>query len=403
MRKTWYQHILMVLWLLGGLPLNVEAQTDTVKVERSDAEWAQALTDSLTLLLNDELFTTSQLGLCVYDLTADTALFVHNARQRMRPASTEKILTAITALSELGSDYRFFTRLYVSGEVRGNTLHGDVYVKGGFDPTFGKSDLQQFTTALSSRGIKSVKGALCADVSMKDTLKWGMGWCWDDDNPTLTPLLYLGRDVFMDRMRTMARERGITFSTTKVADCPSDAVLLKACSTPLSKVLERMMKESDNLYAEAVFYALAAKAGKPYATRKDALYLIEKQISAMGFDPEKYSVADGSGLSLYNYLTPELETALLRYAYTHRHVYEPFYESLPIAGVDGTLKKRMKDTPAHYNVRAKTGTLTGVYSLAGYATAANGHHLAFCIINQGVESGRIAREFQDKVCVLLCR
>ena len=69
MRKTWYQHILMVLWLLGGLPLNVVAQTDTVKVERSDAEWAQALTDSLTLLLNDELFTTSQLGLCVYDLT----------------------------------------------------------------------------------------------------------------------------------------------------------------------------------------------------------------------------------------------------------------------------------------------------------------------------------------------
>ena len=63
----------------------------------------------------------------------------------------------------------------------------------------------------------------------------------------------------------------------------------------------------------------------------------------------------------------------------------------------------MKDTPAQYNVRAKTGTLTGVYSLAGYATAANGHHLAFCIINQGVESGRIAREFQDKVCVLLCR
>ena len=393
----------MVLWLLGGLPLNVVAQTDTVKVEQSDAEWAQALADSLTLLLNDELFTTSQLGLCVYDLTADTALFVHNARQRMRPASTEKILTAITALSELGSDYRFFTRLYVSGEVRGNTLHGDVYVKGGFDPTFGKSDLQQFTTALSSRGIKSVKGALCADVSMKDTLKWGMGWCWDDDNPTLTPLLYLGRDVFMDRMRTMARERGITFSTTKVADCPSDAVLLKTCSTPLSKVLERMMKESDNLYAEAMFYQIAASSGSRKASARQARAIIKRLVQKLGFNPDDYSFADGSGLSLYNYVTAELEVAFLRYAVKTGNILLHLKPSMPIAATDGTLADRMRGTFTNGNVYAKTGTLTGVSTLSGYCTAANGHRLAFAIMNQGLRHTRNGRAFQDKVCAELCR
>lgn len=164
-----------------------------------------------------------------------------------------------------------------------------------------------------------------------------------------------------------------------------------------------MMKESDNLYAEAVFYALAAKDGKPYASRKEAMYSIEKMIGFLGFEPAKYRVADGSGLSLYNYLTTELETALLRYAFSRQEIFTSFYESLPIAGVDGTLKKRMIDTPAFNNVRAKTGTLTGVYSLAGYATAANGHQLAFCIINQGVESASEARAFQDKVCVLLCK
>ena len=402
MKNTWMKYMVGLLFWMGFSPLLL-SQTDVQRGEYPESIWIKSLTDSLHLLLQDELFSTSQVGISVYDLTDDTLLFAHNARQRMRPASTEKILTAITALEELGADYKFFTKLYIDGEIRGGALHGDVYVKGGFDPTFGRTDLQGFVEALASRNIKSVKGALCADVSMKDTLKWGMGWCWDDDNPDLTPLLLGGKDVFLTRFEQALKKKGIHIGVLKKAECPSDAVLLKSISTPIDKVLDRMMKESDNLYAEAVFYALAAKNGKPYASRKEAMYSIEKMIGFLGFEPAKYRVADGSGLSLYNYLTPELETALLRYAFSRQEIFTSFYESLPIAGVDGTLKKRMIDTPAFNNVRAKTGTLTGVYSLAGYATAANGHQLAFCIINQGVESASEARAFQDKVCVLLCK
>lgn len=402
MKKTWIKYMVGLLFWMGFSPFLL-SQTDVQRGEYPESFWIKSLTDSLHLLLQDELFSTSQVGISVYDLTDDTLLFAHNARQRMRPASTEKILTAITALKELGADYKFFTKLYIDGEIRGGALHGDVYVKGGFDPTFGRTDLQGFVEALASRNIKSVKGALCADVSMKDTLKWGMGWCWDDDNPDLTPLLLGGKDVFLTRFKQTLKKKGIHIGVLKKAECPSDAVLLKSISTPIDKVLGRMMKESDNLYAEAVFYALAAKDGQPYASRKEAMYSIEKMIGFLGFEPAKYRVADGSGLSLYNYLTPELETALLRYAFSRQEIFTSFYESLPIAGVDGTLKKRMIDTPAFNNVRAKTGTLTGVYSLAGYATAANGHQLAFCIINQGVESASEARAFQDKVCVLLCK
>lgn len=402
MKKTWMKYMVVLLFWMGFSPVLL-SQTDVQRGEYPESFWIKSLTDSLHLLLQDELFSTSQVGISVYDLTDDTLLFAYNARQRMRPASTEKILTAITALEELGADYKFFTKLYIDGEIRGGALHGDVYVKGGFDPTFGRTDLQGLVEALSSRNIKSVKGALCADVSMKDTLKWGMGWCWDDDNPDLTPLLLGGKDVFLTRFEQALKKKGIHIGVLKKAECPSDAVLLKSISTPIDKVLGRMMKESDNLYAEAVFYALAAKDGKPYASRKEAMYSIEKMIGFLGFEPAKYRVADGSGLSLYNYLTPELETALLRYAFSRQEIFTSFYESLPIAGVDGTLKKRMIDTPAFNNVRAKTGTLTGVYSLAGYATAANGHQLAFCIINQGVESASEARAFQDKVCVLLCK
>lgn len=402
MKKTWMKYMVVLLFWMGFSPVLL-SQTDVQRGEYPESFWIKSLTDSLHLLLQDELFSTSQVGISVYDLTDDTLLFAYNARQRMRPASTEKILTAITALEELGADYKFFTKLYIDGEIRGGALHGDVYVKGGFDPTFGRTDLQGFVEALASRNIKSVKGALCADVSMKDTLKWGMGWCWDDDNPDLTPLLLGGKDVFLTRFEQALKKKGIHIGVLKKAECPSDAVLLKSISTPIDKVLGRMMKESDNLYAEAVFYALAAKDRKPYASRKEAMYSIEKMIGFLGFEPAKYRVADGSGLSLYNYLTPELETALLRYAFSRQEIFTSFYESLPIAGVDGTLKKRMIDTPAFNNVRAKTGTLTGVYSLAGYATAANGHQLAFCIINQGVESASEARAFQDKVCVLLCK
>ena len=402
MKNTWMKYMVGLLFWMGFSPVLL-SQTDVQRGEYPESIWTKSLTDSLHLLLQDELFSTSQVGISVYDLTDDTLLFAHNARQRMRPASTEKILTAITALEELGADYKFFTKLYIDGEIRGGVLHGDVYVKGGFDPTFGRTDLQGFVEALASRNIKSVKGALCADVSMKDTLKWGMGWCWDDDNPDLTPLLLGGKDVFLTRFEQALKKKGIHIGVLKKAECPSDAVLLKSISTPIDKVLDRMMKESDNLYAEAVFYTLAAKDGKPYASRKEAMYSIEKMIGFLGFEPAKYRVADGSGLSLYNYLTPELETALLRYAFSRQEIFTSFYESLPIAGVDGTLKKRMIDTPAFNNVRAKTGTLTGVYSLAGYATAANGHQLAFCIINQGVESASEARAFQDKVCVLVCK
>ena len=76
---------------------------------------------------------------------------------------------------------------------------------------------------------------------------------------------------------------------------------------------------------------------------------------------------------------------------------------LPIAGVDGTLEKRMKDSAAQGNVRAKTGTLEAISSLAGYLKASNGHDLSFCIINQGIVHSSQGRDFQDKICILLCQ
>lgn len=170
----------------------------------------------------------------------------------------------------------------------------------------------------------------------------------------------------------------------------------------MDQILMNMMKESDNLYAESMFYQLAATTGSRPATARSARTVIDRLIEKVGLDASQYSIADGSGLSLYNYLTAELEIKLLRYAFMNSNIYLHLHPSLPQAGFDGTLKNRMHGPFTRGNVYAKTGTLEGVSSLAGYCTAPNGHRLAFAIMNQGVRRLRDARSFQDTVCRILC-
>ena len=171
----------------------------------------------------------------------------------------------------------------------------------------------------------------------------------------------------------------------------------------MDQVLLRMLKESDNLYAEAMFYQLAASSGARPATAKQARAIVMNLVRKLGLNPNSYRFADGSGLSLYNYVTAELEVAMLRYAYENSNIMLHLKPALPIAGTDGTIKSRMRGPFTNDNVRAKTGTLTGVSSLAGFCTAANGHQLAFSIINNGLRHTNNAPAFQDKVCTELCR
>ena len=164
----------------------------------------------------------------------------------------------------------------------------------------------------------------------------------------------------------------------------------------------RMMKNSDNLYAESMFYQLAA-LGNRKATAKTGREHVNRLIQKLGLNPGNYYIADGSGLSLYNYVSAELEVAFLRYAYRNNNIYTPLLTSMPIAGVDGTLENRMRTGFARGNVKAKTGTVTGVSALAGYLTAANGHRLCFSIINQGQRKATTVRPYQDRICEALCK
>ena len=365
--------------------------------------WPLCMQGRLDSLMQDPLLDYSQVGLMVWDLTDDKSLFSFNHRQLLRPASTMKLLTAITALDQLGGNYQFRTSLYYTGEIVGRTLVGDLYCVGGMDPAFEDDDMWHFAHALKELDIDTLCGRIVSDVTIKDTLKWGEGWCWDDDNPTLSPLLVNRKANFAERLITALQDVDVAlvdvaFSKGKT---PSDAKLVSERKRSIDQILQRMMKDSDNLYAESVFYQTAASTRRP-ARALDAARLERALIERAGVNSSSCRIADGSGLSLYNYLSAEIETMILRYAFRHQSVYSHLLYSLPIAGEDGTLKKRMRGTLAEGNVQAKTGTLTGVISLAGYCTASNGHRLCFAIMNQGIQKGSEARAFQDKICMILC-
>ena len=397
--------ILLLLWVAVAASAQETEEPDTFQVDTIDVAlpWPRNIQYRLDSLLRHPMFETSTVGLEVYDLTADSILYKVNEHQMLRPASTMKLLTAITAIDKLGGSYQFRTQLYYTGKVEDHTLTGDLYCVGGFDPRFNIDDMNAFVESIRHMGVDTIRGSIVADRSMKDADLLGEGWCWDDDNPPLSPLT-IGRNTqFVDRFIRQLVDDGVVLDV-RISDgtLPDSAFHLCSRFHSIDQILLRMMKQSDNFYAEAMFYQLAAHQGHRPARAKDAAAIVKRLISKVGLGHRPYRIADGSGLSLYNYLSADLEVRLLRYAYRNSTVYLHLLPSLPVAGSDGTLRNRMRGSFAADNVKAKTGTLEGVSALAGYCTAANGHRLCFSIINQGVMHTSNARRFQDRVCNALC-
>lgn len=399
--------------------------------------WSELLMARLSPLQREADESAFFAGISVWDLTGDSLVYAYNQQKLMRPASTQKVLTAVTALSTLGARYQLTTRAGFTGTIETRTdtvdsvpqthrvLHGDICVIGGFDPAFSYSDLKDIVSAIERMGIERIDGNIVGDVSMKDTLQLGNGWCWDDvpssGIPYLTPLMFdqgahLGSrsDKCMPRpdlyfVRTLAaelRRRNIAVGAdaVRITTRSTQSSLTQVIYTQqrsLEQILQRMMKNSNNLYAEAVFYQLAAASKRTGVTWKDCARIVENTIQRAGGSMSQLDVVDGSGVSLYDYVTPATMTAMLRYAYRQSGVYDVLYHSLPIAGVDGTLGKRMGSGPAHRNVHAKTGTVAGVSTLAGYVRASNGNLLAFSIMLNGVSKSATGRAYQDRVCQAL--
>ena len=427
---------------------------------------------------------SSEVGILIYDLTADSTLYRYQADKLYRPASVQKVMTSVAALTLLGREHEYQTRLAYTGSIQGNTLKGDLYVVGDMDAEFMEEDMKSLAAAVAESGIQVIDGQLKGDISMLDSVYWGPGWSWDDSpkafQPYLSPLMlnrgcmnvtveptelgksakisitphsdvyevdnhsvcflpsrgnlnitrdwmhngnrvlvkgnvsvrrtinlnvFDSKNFFLRTLRYQLAEQGVSVSADSLSyeTCPEDAVVLYSHPRNIGVILKRALKESDNLCAEAMFFhAARAHLGGKHLSFKEGQQTLRHFIKTyLGHDERKYRMADGSGVSVYNCISPILLVDCLRYAFHNPEIFHPLYESLPIAGIDGTLRFRMGRGKAFRNVRAKTGSVTGISSLAGYVKAANGHMLSFAIMNQNVLRYSDARRFQDQLCEMM--
>ncbi|GGX98060.1 D-alanyl-D-alanine carboxypeptidase [Streptomyces minutiscleroticus] len=370
------------------------------------------LADVLDPLLDDSALGTSRTG-AVVDVATGRRLYGRDAGKALTPASTTKIATAAAALTAMGADHRIRTRaVYEPGT-------GELVLVGGGDPTLtaredadGNASLRKLADRTAralkdGRGGKKGKGGkvrLAYDVSLyKGSDRHPIG-----PNENLAPVTALmadeartddsssgpaprGTDPAADAARTFAdllRDRGVETTEPKAAEADDDAKTLASVqSPPLSALVERMLTNSDNDIAEALARQTALASGEP-ASFKGGAAAIRKQLKKLDLPLKGVKFADGSGLDRADRMTADLLTALLAEAgAAGRPELRPVLTGLPVAGFTGTLSSRYDGQPGTGVVRAKTGTLTGVHTLAGTVVDRDGRLLAFAFLTSSNPPG----------------
>jgi PBP4 family serine-type D-alanyl-D-alanine carboxypeptidase len=171
---------------------------------------------------------------------------------------------------------------------------------------------------------------------------------------------------------------------------------------PIEKVITNMNKASDNLSAENALKVLGATKNGIPGSAKSGIFVVKRFLSNLGIDTLKLSIVDGSGVSRYNLLSADQLVQFLTAMYKQPRIFPIFYNSLPLAGVDGTLARRMTTYPAACNLRAKTGTLNGVSCLSGYVLTRDGEMLVFSMMMQNfITSVTNYHQVQDRIAALL--
>jgi serine-type D-Ala-D-Ala carboxypeptidase/endopeptidase (penicillin-binding protein 4) len=198
------------------------------------------------------------------------------------------------------------------------------------------------------------------------------------------------------------QRRGITVQKgCSTGTAPETAHEIAVQYRGLDSAVVNMNKISDNLTAE-LFLKTLGTTDHARGSSEGGTYVVHRFLSSLGIDSTKFVMVDGSGLSFYDLLTTGMLTQLLEGMARQPDIFPLFYESLPIAGVDGTLRNRMKLTPAEGNLRAKTGTINGVSSLSGYVDTFDSERLAFSMTMQNfIYPTRLYQRAQDRIGALL--
>ena len=439
--------------------------------------------------------TIPEEALSVVVLRDNQTVLSHLADRPAHPASTMKLITTLVSLDVLGPVFRGRTELRSNGQVQGDTLKGDLVLRGGADIDFTTEALTTMLRSLRYQGIRRIDGHLVLDrqlfnparadlgappfdespesyynvipdalllnknmlqldlrstsgrlkisslpdmdgVSVDsdmrlvngDCASWDAGWQAPDvqtrPDGRLRVMLHgtfpkncvasesinvVDRQDYVDRMvRTIWTALGGRFDGTTIEGAtPLDAKLLaEHVSRALPELVRDTNKPSDNLLARTLFLSLGALApdpvlgsrplpGTPEPTLVRAQATVRSWLRAHGIDDTGLVLENGSGLSRIERVTPvQLAGVLLA---GQRSNWAPeFQASMPIAAIDGTLRRRLHDSPAAGRARMKTGTLKNVVALAGYVPDASGRQcVVVAMINSDLVSNGRGRVVLD--------
>ena len=377
----------------------------------------EALRHAIDSLVSDPQFENAHLGLLIVNPETGDTLYSRNAGKLFMPASNQKILTSAVALAQLGPDYRYHTVIAKRGELKDGVLTGNLIVIGRGDPTMSDRvhgsaarEMAAIADSIKARGITRVTGTLRQGGNAFPDSIYGYGWEWDDisgeSGAPIDELLFNegmvqraakieGRDtvisvatrtpgyVYLSALYGALSQRGVRVEglvdlNADSLSTPYDTVYVIQ-SPPLREILKVFMKPSQNQIGEALLKTLGLeKAG--IGSADAGAEIITSQLRQWGVDSTDVVVYDGSGLSRHDLVTPRAIVKILS-AMRKDTAFSVYYDAFPIAGVDGTVRSRMKGTPAENNLRAKTGTIEFVRSLSGYVDTADGQRLIFSFLS----------------------
>ncbi|MBB5365858.1 D-alanyl-D-alanine carboxypeptidase/D-alanyl-D-alanine endopeptidase [Deinococcus humi] len=396
-------------------------------------------------------------GVLVQDAQTGETLMAFGDQEAFVPASTTKAVTTAAALYTLGETFTFKTHVLAS-PVRGGRV-ARLTLRGSGDPTLRErgagNSLEALAQAVAASGVETVDALQIDDFAFAQA-RWGHGWMWDDteypvgalrldgDAATSLRLVVNGDEARAglqpnpamltdpttlalsvgQRFAALLRASNMTVSGTVVRARAGtgDWQVAEVQSAPLTELVRQTNKPSNNIYAEQLRAALGMEPGGGTSDETRASAALESFMRTTGVAGEGYRLCDGSGLSRYNLLTPRHLNAVLRYAYLNplgtvlppAEAFElrqnAFIESLPVAGTGdanpeagangGTLRNRLKGTGL--DVRAKTGSMTGVSSLSGFLVANSGRLLIFTFLMDNYPTGvNDLNRWQDELLLSL--
>ncbi|MDQ7991801.1 MAG: D-alanyl-D-alanine carboxypeptidase/D-alanyl-D-alanine-endopeptidase [Propionicimonas sp.] len=400
-------------------PAEPAAPTPTPSVVAPPVPVAEVLADELAGVSRKGIKSS---GVVVVDPSTGTTL-ASRGDAALVPASTMKVLTSLAVVDTLGADATFTTRVVSSRE-------GRLVLVGGGDPMLTDKQSKSATrkaslaalaettvAALERAGTTSVR--LGYDDSLFSGPAWHPSWksSWRSYTARVSALSINGGrsgqwSVHPDPALTAAKAfaarlkaAGIKVTAVKPAEAAAGAVTLaEVVSAPLSKIVGHTLRNSDNFVAEVLAHQVALANGEKGSFAGGAA-AVTAWLQAHDLWADDMVIDDGSGLSSRSRVRPSVLVGAISLALvTPRLASVP--AGFPVAGVNGTLKDRFDDTSEKAGrkvVHAKTGTLLGVASLAGYVTTADGATLAFAAMANKAAGRDTAYNWLDRTATVLAR